>query len=71
MKINKSFKNANRCHICDRNYTDKDICIRNHWHITGKYRDSAYQECNLKLKIKPEHITIPVIQGVPKKCKQL
>ena len=32
-----------------------------HCHITGKYRGSAHQECNLKLRIKPEEIKIPVI----------
>ena len=28
---------------------------------TGKFRGSAHQECNLKLRIKPENIKIPVI----------
>ena len=44
-----------------KNYTDKDVCIRNHCHITGKFRDSAHQECNLKLRVKPESLKIPVI----------
>ena len=34
---------------------------RDHCHITGKFRGSAHQECNLKLRIKPEDIKIPVI----------
>ena len=55
------FKQTNKCHICDKKYTDKDIRVRDHCHITGKYRGSAHQECNLKLKIKPEDIKIPVI----------
>ena len=42
-------------------YTDKDVCVRDHCHITGKFRGSAHQECNLKLRIKPEDIKIPVI----------
>ena len=25
--------------------------IRNHWHITGKYRGAAHSQCNLKLRI--------------------
>ena len=29
--------------------------------FTGKFRGSAHQECNLKLRIKPEHTKIPVI----------
>ena len=35
--------------------------VRDHCHITGKFRGSAHQECNLKLRIKPEDIKIPVI----------
>ena len=35
--------------------------VRDHCHITGKFRGSAHQEFNLKLRIKPEDIKIPVI----------
>lgn len=45
-------------HICTRAYTNKDIRFRDHCHITGSYRGSAHQDCNLKLKINPK---IPVI----------
>ena len=55
------FKKATTCHICDKKYTEKDIRVRDHCHITGKYRGSAHQECNLKLRINPEEIKIPVI----------
>ena len=41
--------------------TDKDVHVRDHCHITGKFRGSAHQECNLKLRIKPENLKIPVI----------
>ena len=55
------FKTMDRCHICGEKYTDKDVRVRDHCHITGKFRGSAHQECNLKLRIKPEDIKIPVI----------
>ena len=55
------FKLMDKCHICDKEYTDKDVRVRDHCHITGKFMGSAHQECNLKLKIKPEDIKIPVI----------
>ena len=55
------FKTMDRCHICGEKYTDKDVRVRDHCHITGKFRSSAHQECNLKLRIKPEDIKIPVI----------
>ena len=34
--------------------------VRDHCHITGKYRGSAHNDCNLKLRIEPESIKIPV-----------
>ena len=55
------FKTVDGCHICGENYTDKDVHVRDHCHITGKFRGPAHQECNLKLRIKPEDIKIPVI----------
>ena len=54
-------KTMDRCHICGEKYTDKDVRVRDHCHITGKFRGPAHQECNLKLRIKPEDIKIPVI----------
>ena len=27
------------------------MLIRDHWHITGKYRDSAYRDCDINLKL--------------------
>ena len=57
----KKFQKAEECHICDKKYTDKDIRVRDHCHITGKYRGSAHQECNLQLKLNPEKVKIPVI----------
>ena len=44
------FKTMDGCHICGEKYTDKDGRIRDHCHITGKFRGSAHQECNLKFE---------------------
>ena len=55
------FRLEEKGHICNKKYTDKDIRVRDHCHITGKYRGSAHQECNLKLRVNPEEIKIPVI----------
>ena len=54
------FQKATKCHICDQQYQDKDIRVRDHCHITGEFRGSAHQDCNLKLQINPETIKIPV-----------
>ena len=55
------FRTMDGCHICGEKYTDKDVRVRDHCHITGKFRGSAHRECNLELRIKPEDIKIPVI----------
>ena len=55
------FQKTTKCYICDQQYTDKDIRVRDHCHITGEFRGSAHQDCNLKLRIKPDNIKIPVI----------
>ena len=57
----EEFEKAKGCYICDKEYTEKDIRVRDHCHITGKYRGSAHQECNLQLRINPDEIKIPVI----------
>ena len=31
------FKLMDKCHICDKKYTDKDVRVRDHCHITGKF----------------------------------
>ena len=45
-KDNEDFKNSARCWICDNDYVDDDIKVRNHCHITRKYRRSAHRACN-------------------------
>ena len=46
----QNFKTMDGCHICGEKYTDKEVRVRDHCHITGKFRGSAHQECNLKLR---------------------
>jgi len=72
----RDFQNSTSCYICDKKYSDKDNYIvvvngkkiniennpvRDHCHITGKYQGSAHNSCNLKLRLEPESIKIPVI----------
>ena len=55
------FQAAEECHICNQKYSKKDIRVRDHCHIRGKYRGSAHQYCNLKLRINQKEFKIPVI----------
>ena len=43
----KNLEKADSCHICNKKYINNDIIVRDHYHITGKYRGSAHQHCNL------------------------
>ena len=60
-KNEDDFQKAKVCHICDKAYTDDDTRVRDHCHITGNYRGSSHQECNLKLRVDPDKINILVI----------
>ena len=56
-----AFDKATHCHICEKKYKVDDEPVRDHCHVTGKYRGSAHQSCNLKLQISAEKIKIPVV----------
>ena len=56
-----NFAKATKCQICDKAYIKPDTRVRDRCHITGDYRGSAHQDCNLKLRINAKEIKIPVI----------
>ena len=39
-----------KCWIGDNDYIDGDVKVRDHCHITGKYRGSAHRDYNINLK---------------------
>ena len=55
---NEDFENSNKCWICHNNYIDTDVKVREHCHITGKYRGSAHRDCNINVKLNHK---IPVV----------
>ena len=55
------FKQRKEWYICGSKYSEQDIRVRDHCHITGKYRGSAHQDCNLKLRINPREMKFPII----------
>ena len=60
----KDFQNAKKCWICQKRYKrdeGENIPVRDHCHITGKYRGSAHKKCNFRLQISAEKIKIPVV----------
>ncbi|XP_018378038.1 PREDICTED: DNA polymerase-like, partial [Trachymyrmex cornetzi] len=43
----EQFRNATHCHICERPFEEGDLRVRNHCHLTGRYRGPAHSRCNL------------------------
>ena len=55
---NEHCMNSNKCWTCDKNYIDNYVKVRDHCHITGKYRGSTHRDCNINLKLNQK---IPVV----------
>ena len=62
-KDNEDLKNSTKCWICDNFYVVGDDKVRDHFHITEKYRGSAHKDCNIKVKLNQK---ILIMQGL---CK--
>ena len=45
------FQSSNKSWICDKLFDVVDNKVRDHCHITGKYRGSARCSCNVNLKL--------------------
>ncbi|MES9902020.1 MAG: endonuclease domain-containing protein [Sedimenticola sp.] len=45
-----SFNNSAKCHICQKYFKKNAIKVRDHCHLTGKFRGAAHSDCNLKYK---------------------
>ena len=63
-KGNEDFGNSTKCSICDNDYTDNDIKVRDQCHITGKYRDSSHRDYNINITSRHK---IPVVSHNLKK----
>ena len=47
----EDFENYTKCGICINVYADADVEIRDHCHISEKYRASAHRNCNMNVKL--------------------
>ena len=54
-KEEESFKNATVCHACGSDLEDDRV--RDHCHLTGKYRGAAHGKCNLRMRT-PEFVPV-------------
>ena len=57
-KDEQIFQSSNKCWICDKLFDVGDNNVRDHCHITLKYRGSVHWSCNINLRLTEE---VPVI----------
>ena len=55
---NEGFKDSIKRWICDVDYINNNVKVRDHCHITGKYRYSGDRDCAINLKLNHK---IPVV----------
>ena len=54
---NGEFERSDICWICGK-IIDYDNKVRDHCHVTGKYRGAAHWSCNINLKIRKKLVVI-------------
>jgi len=77
------FQKTENCHICEQKFKFTEERVRDHDHLTGKFRGAAHSECNLnfnygvddryeELKIEedPENLLVNDDEPAKKKLKQ-
>ncbi|GJQ82404.1 hypothetical protein Trydic_g11820 [Trypoxylus dichotomus] len=52
------FRSVPRCHICEQPFSVGECRVRDHCHITGKYRGAAHKKCNINYT---DSRTVPVV----------
>ena len=48
----KHFQNTNICHICEKFILTKNDKVKDHCHLTGKYRGPAHNRCNINYRLR-------------------
>jgi len=56
-------KSQENCKYCGNSLLQKNFrdAVKDHCHITGRYRGAAHSECNKKVRINPKTDPIPVV----------
>lgn len=63
MNSKKLYKDDGNCIECKESLKRSEFrdAVRDHCHITGRYRRAAHKACNLQLRIYPKTVKIPVV----------
>ena len=46
----EKFNSAAHCHVCEKPFAPDDTRVRDHCHLSGRYRGPAHSNCNLNYK---------------------
>ena len=57
-KENKNFERSTKCWICNNTFVEGDVKVRDHCHVTGKYRSAAGRDCNINVSL---NYIIPIV----------
>ena len=55
------FKISTKCCICDNVYIEGNVKVRDHCHITGKYKGSAHSDCNINVSKLPNDLRLRIL----------
>jgi len=47
----EKINSATHCHVCEKPFAPDDTRVRDHCHLTGRFRGSAHSNCNLNYKV--------------------
>ena len=47
----EQFQSSNMCWICEKLIDDDDEKVRDHCHVTGRFRGVAHWSCNINLQL--------------------
>ena len=57
-KENKNFERSTKCWICNNTFVEGGVKVRDHCHVTGKYRSAADRDCNINVSL---NYIIPIV----------
>ena len=47
----ENFETSTKCWICDYTFVESNVKVRDHCHVTGKYRSAAHRDCNINVSL--------------------
>ena len=68
-KDNEDFENPTKCWMCDNDYIDNNVEVRDYCHITAKCKGSAHRNYDINLKL--NHKIPAVFHDLKNHCSHL